>query len=729
MHRKTLTLLAAATAGCLALLTAVLYTSGLHLTELEALPDQMTRRVFLRTGDSGWTNGAYMYSWGSETKTSAMTHVFDFGTNDSLYYVDITLSKVNGFLFLDGSAITDGAPDWTIADNSPWLKSQNAPELPDWGESDVYVLKGVYGSNPEVQGGKSLALSATQLASLLKRYTSCSSDARLYTDSCLAYPQLQANFSIDSFASNTTTDVPAFAGGEKTGVKLGAKVKMMKHQYQHWDVNPPSEDEPIELPRTEIKQTYADMIENSCYALDGAPTQGECKLLVIPVWFSDSSNYISTSKRSNVKADIEKAYFGSETETGWHSVKSYYETESGGKLTMNGVVSDWYSPGISMATAGQYSSMQTASLVTNAANWYFTNNPSQSRTDFDCDDNGYLDGVLLIYAAPDYATLGNDNYDNLWAYCFWAQDSTVKKVANPGVNVFFWASYDFMYGSNIAYSRTGKNYYSGDTRYCSIDAHTFIHEMGHVFGVPDYYDYGKNRYTPAGSFSMQDYNVGGHDPYSTMAFGWSDPYIPTDSCKLEIGPFQSTREVILLTPEWNIYNSPFDEYLLLELYTPTGLNAFDSEHHYQNAYPQGPNQAGIRLWHVDSRLQYYSGSWDCSIDHLTTDANHYSDYQGVELAFSNAYDGDHMTGLGEEYAEYNVLQLIRNNSAETYRPTGNLTSASLFGDGSSFDMSTYRNQFVEGTTLNNGKALGWSFSVSIEGNGANATATINLVKA
>ena len=71
-NRKTITLLAAATAGCLALLATFVYTSALQITKLEALPDQTTRRVFLRTGDSGWSNGAYMYSWGGETKTTAM---------------------------------------------------------------------------------------------------------------------------------------------------------------------------------------------------------------------------------------------------------------------------------------------------------------------------------------------------------------------------------------------------------------------------------------------------------------------------------------------------------------------------------------------------------------------------------------------------------------------------------------------------------------------------------
>ena len=723
-------LLACAVLGALALTVTVLSTALMpNLSRLEALPDQTSRRVFLRTGDAGWSDDVYMYSWGSETITTPMTHVFDFNTGDGLFYADITISKVDGFLFLDGEAISGGAPNWSYTDTHPWKKTNNASALPSWGSADVYTLKGIMDNSPSITGGKTLSLSASQLAQLLKRYTSCSSDAYSYTNSCLAYPQLQADFNIDSFATNTTA-VPAFAGGEKTGTTVGAKVTMMKHQYQHYDDNPPSGEEPVILNKTPIEQTYADVISNSVYTLDGAPTIGTCNLLVIPVWFTDSSNYISTSYKANVRSDIQTAYFGTTTSTGWHSVKSYYEAESKGKLTMTGVVSDWYSAGISSSTAASYSATQTASLVINAADWYFTNNTDKSRADFDCDSNGFLDGVLLIYAAPNYADPNSSaSSNNLWAYCFWAQDSGQKSVSSPGVNVFFWASYDFMYGSNRVNSRTGKStYHFGDDSHCTLDAHTYIHEMGHVFGLDDYYDYGPNSYTPAGSFSMQDYNVGGHDPFSVMSFGWADPYIPTESCEITIGAFQTTHEIVLLTPSWNTYNSPFDEYLLLELYTPTGLNTLDSTYAYNGGYPLGPSAPGIRLWHVDARLAYMKYDGNFKPSQLTSNAR-YSGGYGVATAFSNSYGGDHISVLGSSYTDYNLLQLVRNNASATYRPSDVLSASSLFRDGDAFDMSTFRSQFVNSTNLNNGTALGWSFSVSISASGAASTATINLVRA
>ena len=346
--------------------------------------------------------------------------------------------------------------------------------------------------------------------------------------------------------------------------------------------------ESIAIEPTEMRYTYSDYQANSFYGnMDACPTVGNPKLLIIPIWFTDSKNFIATSARDNVRIDIALAYLGSAEETGWHSVSSFYAEESGGKVHLNGTVSDWYE--INKASTYYYEETESESepgkvpsLVDQAANWYFTNHPSESRRDYDSDGNGHLDGVMLIYGAPDYGSnpvgdVEEPDNQNLWAYCFWTGEN--PNTSSPTANVFFWASYDFIYDSSKAYTRTGKksSYGGGNCSHCTVDAHTFIHEMGHVFGAEDYYDY-SSQFCPAGGFSMQDMNVGGHDPYSVLAYGWSDPYIPTESCELTLHPFQSSKELILLTPQWNAYDSPFDEYLLLELYTPTGLNKFDSDY-------------------------------------------------------------------------------------------------------------------------------------------------------
>ena len=329
---------------------------------------------------------------------------------------------------------------------------------------------------------------------------------------------------------------------------------------------------------------------------------------------------------------------------------------------------------------------------------------------------------MLIYGAPDYSA-ANSSYENLWAYCYWLQGTA--STSSPKANAFFWASYDFMYGSSTATSRAGTSYNGGDTSHCNVDSHTFTHEMGHVFGLDDYYDYSGN-YNPAGGFSMQVYNVGGHDPYSVMALGWADPYIPTTSGSLTIGAFQTTHDLILLTPSWNSYDSPFDEYMLLELYTPTGLNAMDSTYTYSGNYPLGPSTTGIRLWHVDARLTTYSGSSYSTSLHSNVSLNNI--YHAMSNTYYSSEVANYISPLGSSYANYNLLQLIRNSSSEDYTPTADFTASNLFTNGQNFSMSNVAGQFVNSGKLNSNINLGWTFSVVINGSGENATATITFTK-
>lgn len=355
-----------------------------------------------------------------------------------------------------------------------------------------------------------------------------------------------------------------------------------------------------------------------------------------------------------------------------------------------------------------------------ASDDYFTKNTSDKRRNYDKDGDGYIDSVMLIYAAPDYVT-AKSSYKNLWAYCYWLQDTSVKKARNPGANVFFWASYDFMYSKSKALERTGKtNYAHGDTSHCNIDAHTFIHEMGHVFGLEDYYDYSQ-QYSPAAGFSMQDSNVGGHDPFSSYALGWGSAYIPTETTTIDLKPFQESGEMILLSPTPNASNSPFDEYLLLEYYTPTGLNKLDCDYQYEGAYPQGPKDSGIRVWHVDARLASTNG--------LVFDGVPSSAIDGVTMAMSNTYSGAgvnaaYLSPLGSDYYDYNILQLVRNSRVATYKENTDLISSDLFKKGSTFNMSNVSRQFKNAGKLNTNTNLGFTFKVNaLDENRASITVT------
>ncbi len=495
--------------------------------------------------------------------------------------------------------------------------------------------------------------------------------------------------------------------------------------------------------KTIMQQTYKDYSDYNTYDIDYCPTKGNVKLLIIPVWFSDSSTYIKTANKETVREDIRKTYLGTNEETGWRSVKTYYEELSSGAVSISGTVTDWYSVSYSSRAVG-YDGSITTDLVTAATNWYFKNNPSDNRSNYDSDNNGYIDAVMLIYGAPDYSALDDDSLENLWAYCYWLQD--VNEGSYPIPNDFFWASYDFMYSKGTYYKPTpaGTEYGSGDTKHCTLDAHTYIHEMGHVFGLEDYYDYSSSKLAPAGGFSMQDYNVGSHDPYSVMALGWANPYVVTDNSTVTIGTFQKTKELIVVTENWNGIGSPFDEYLILELYSPTGLNALDCNYTYNNTI-KGPSRVAVRIWHVDARLAYSDDVTTKYINGRNVNVPVYSDKNitnnakispsvapyGVTHAFSNTYnDADYGSVLGSKYYNNNILQLIRNNTMLSQTKLKDTVEyGDLFGTGS-YQMSSYKNQFVNSSplTMNNGSFAGWNFRINISGSGNDATAKIEIVK-
>ena len=492
-----------------------------------------------------------------------------------------------------------------------------------------------------------------------------------------------------------------------------------------------------DLEKTEMTWTYKDYSKRSAYGSTFCPTIGNVKLLVIPVWFTDSQQKtgLNEAKRETVREDIRKTYFGTQGETGWHSVKTYYETESTedgeNQLTISGTVSEWFEcdKASSYYAQDDEKNSRTDDFAEDATDWYFENHPSDSRKNYDSDHDGILDGVMLIYAHPDYLTLSDQSYSNYWAFCHWAGGT--PSTNNPTTDVYFWASYDFMYGSKY---KVG-NFAGGDNTGATLDSHTFIHEMGHVFGLEDYYDYSDQK-NPAGCFSMQDYNIGGHDPFSMIALGWVKPYIPTDSCEIKLKPFQTNHDVILLTPEMNEYGSPFDEYILLEYFTPTGLNTLDINRKYKNSIV-GPNDYGIRVWHVDARVVGWMGPSRDDIVPSTLGSNIQLSMRVLQAFRNTYYSNDawansYCSLMGPSYSEYNLLQCIRNSeTASVFKckkgsyQNESLSSSDLFKQGDSFSIQKFQKQFVNGASnqLNKGIPLGFTFNVKSL---TNSEATIEI---
>lgn len=332
----------------------------------------------------------------------------------------------------------------------------------------------------------------------------------------------------------------------------------------------------------------------NCRAL---PSKGERNVLVIPMTFSDEKKPSSKYGGTTLK-DINAVYNGEEGTTSFYSVKEYYEKASYGQLKLNiNVVQEWckldktlqelYDMGTeTMANQSWYA-------IDYAANWYQEKYGDISK--YDTDKDGFIDSIIVIFSHDAYTKKVWPYLDGMpteaekalsWAFTFW----TYKEEANmevPETNAYNWISYGYM----------------DEGKTSKPDPHTYIHEFGHLLGLTDYYDYDflpdGGRYSPAGKVNMQDYNIGDQDSYSKFLLDWTIPSVVTKEEEITIDVYESSGDCILVPTSTNYSNSPLDEYLMIELYSPTGLNYVDS---LNTQEPRNFTNVGIKIYHVDSRL-------------------------------------------------------------------------------------------------------------------------------
>lgn len=321
---------------------------------------------------------------------------------------------------------------------------------------------------------------------------------------------------------------------------------------------------------------------------------GSPKILVLPLTFTD------TSYSEKELSLIEKSYFGETKETGWESLKSYYEKSSYGKLSFKGEVTSAYEYPMSSKEVEDafLDGKLDTNMIVNKAVADVLARDGLSAKDYDVDGDGYLDGVEVIYKTTG-SFKNNSALKNLW-WCFTTYTGTEPNKEKPVLNRYFWS----------LYSKVETDYYGG-----LADAHTIVHETGHMLGLNDYYDY-TNKSCPAGLVDMMDLNVGDHGAYSKYLLGWVTPKVIDGSASdftITLNSFTDTGDCILLrnTTDSPHNGTPYDEYLMLSYVTPTGVNEIDSKGYPEwEGYGRGATyqKAGLSLSHVDERMISLEGS-------------------------------------------------------------------------------------------------------------------------
>ena len=195
-------------------------------------------------------------------------------------------------------------------------------------------------------------------------------------------------------------------------------------------------------------------------------------------------------------------------------------------------------------------------------------------SDYDNDQDGYVDGVNVIYAGT-----FNGTPQSIWPHMWCLPGSGVEF---DGVNVYAFSVQD-------AYDNS-----PGDK-----SAATICHEFGHVMGLPDFYDYDYDSHGIGawGVMSYGLYNGGSWSPahpsaWSKIELGFIDPVNVTSAATYQLPPVETSGTVYRLWTQGQGGN----QYFLVANRRPIGYDAALPGH-------------GVLIWHVDDNMSSNDNQW------------------------------------------------------------------------------------------------------------------------
>ena len=426
---------------------------------------------------------------------------------------------------------------------------------------------------------------------------------------------------------------------------------------------------------------------------------GEKNVLVIPIVWQDEKNQANENNLDILRNRLgkaaklgEKIKDYSEKEENGFSLSKYFDIASYGKLQLQSYYTDWYTAPYNFAEMKDRGISRQ--FIDEVLDWLYKNYPNTDFSIFDPDKNGYFDHIIFVNfgdmsssdgftmasfgAACDYrCTYGKE-------YAWTADRPCVNRVLN--INSEF----------------LGGNSYN-----------TLIHEFGHGFGLIDYYDVTYSGINAVGGYDMQSDSYGDWNAYSKYAVGWIEPEVikglkKGESKDIEIGAFADTGDAIVIPIAGDELNPPFSEYMMVDLYTSTGVNKYDSIKYGINDFE------GVRIYHVDAKME-------------RRDFQN-SDYPNIEptpigtIHFANDYKSD---------GRFNI-ELIQAGTKNTFTDKGKLRNKvsreDFFQAGDKFTMEKYSEFFKDGL-MDFGDEFGYEIEViSITGTGSNAKAKIRITR-
>ena len=548
-----------------------------------------------------------------------------------------------------------------------------------------------------------------------------------------------------SSKSNNQTNI-SYLTSESNGT---ATIRIYK------DNNSSTKERYIAPKNVKMKYSYNDLSgillnnENVC------PSIGNVNLLVIPVHIPGDNTYYN----EEVRKDIEEVFFGdsyaSESQLGFSSLTEYFYESSYGQLNFQGKVTNWFD-------LEEYTNIQFPSEITEGNDGTIVTEILEKAVDwaesfenidlsqYDNNKDGSIDGVWLVYdhldwkteyeikksSDPTYAGAGLNTA--FWNFTGWDW-LTVPNTNKPTTSAFSWASVSMMYTSYCERNTLGAPRLNNLSS-IPLDSHVFIHETGHLMGLDDYYASDNDLYHPVGKSTMMDQNVCDLDSYSKMLLGWVTPYVVYGTSEILIPTATSSKHGVIVIPtnheeiselveQANIQGAtknfiyefnPFSEYIMIDLYSPDGLNEQDTFGKTIYGKDKGIETTGVRIYHVDSRI------FKCTIvdtingSLITYDSNNYTwdgtDLEGNEavlMPISNQKIENSSFQLPEEFDNFDQIRLLEATQTNTFSNNGVASSSTLFTTKTKdFDISLFGYQFFNSNyQFNSGEEIPFKINV------------------
>ena len=296
------------------------------------------------------------------------------------------------------------------------------------------------------------------------------------------------------------------------------------------------------------------------------PSVGNVHTLVLLVEFPDELH-----AKQHTKEYMEEVFFGDGKE--FESVASFYEKSSYGNLSITGDVYGWYKTTKRSSSYELRHGSYASDVILKEAIEYYVDNDLIDLSNYDSDNDGFVDAISVIDSKK-YKESSNTWWAYQTPYMYNVEELGYLEYGNMRISNYLFASAHFLENTN--------------------DTTTFIHETAHLMGLDDYYDYAPQLFNQngLGGADMMDENIGDHCSISKIVLDWVEPIIVdiTANKTYTINSFTKTGNVLLI-PKEN-YSGIFDEYYLIELYDPSGLNSTSPFF----------TKLGVRILHVDASL-------------------------------------------------------------------------------------------------------------------------------